>query len=145
MAPRRVGGGVKRTCLKEQEPLVLPCAQGQAHHSNVFLAYNLASGKRYPLLSQVGSLLLLSSSTCQEQALGRNKEPRAGAAENGSQSCLWAALGGETVGTFLSLEAGSLAVLCSTLTHTLPNSNRLQKEGMSPQIQAMAWTCTSIS
>lgn len=55
-----------------------------------------APGKRYPLLSQVESLLLLSSSACQEQALGRDKEPRAGAAENGSQSCPWAVLGGDT-------------------------------------------------
>lgn len=57
----------------------------QAHHSHVLLACSLAPGKRDPLLSQVESLLLRSSSTSQEQTLGRNKEPRAGAAENGSR------------------------------------------------------------
>lgn len=57
----------------------------QAHHSHVLLACSLAPGKRDALLSQVGSLLLCSSSASQEQTLGRVKEPRAGAAENGSQ------------------------------------------------------------
>lgn len=57
----------------------------QAHHSHVLLACSLAPGKRAALLSQVESLLLCSSRASQEQTLGRIKEPRAGAAENGSQ------------------------------------------------------------
>ena len=50
--------------------------------------------------------------TCQEQALRRTPEPRAGATEN--PSCLWAALGGEAAGTFLTPGAGGLAVFFST-------------------------------
>lgn len=85
----------------------------QAHHLHVLLACSLAPGKRDPLLSQVESLLLRSSSTSQEQTLGRTRSQEQEQQRMGA-GCLWAALGGETAGTFLTLGAGSLAALCST-------------------------------